>query len=60
MKKFISFILSLNMLLLTLPAYAAGGDYQRVFSAADTSMKGFEIAKGYTIDNNGLFDKKLT
>ena len=60
MKKFISFILSLNMLLLTLPAYAAGGDYQRVFSAADTSMKGFEIAEGYTIDNNGLFDKNLS
>lgn len=60
MRKFISFILSLSMILASLSAYAFGSDYERVFSAADTNMTGFEIAEGYTIDDNGLFDKNLS
>jgi len=60
MKKIILFMLSISMLISSLPAYAAGGAYEKVFSSASDDMTGYEITEGYTITDDGIFDKNLS
>jgi len=60
MKRIILLLTAACVLLSSMPAFAAGESFNREFSADNNSTAGFEIEEGYTVSDDGLYDKNLS